>query len=112
MRSSTSLTCRSHRHFGGVALHNCALRIIGHGGEYVDGEPVGARHVHRDEFHIAIHQAGNKMHAPRQPVELGYHQHGAALTAFREGGGELGPVILAPAPPLPRTARRGRPCRS
>ena len=29
MRSFTSLTCRPHRHFGGVALHNCALRIIG-----------------------------------------------------------------------------------
>ena len=37
MRSPTSLTRRPQRHFGAVALHNRALRIIGencqHGGE-------------------------------------------------------------------------------
>ena len=33
--------CRPHRHFGAVALHNRALRIIGKSGEEVEQE---ARH--------------------------------------------------------------------
>ena len=45
MRSSTSLTCRPQRHFGVVALHNRALRIIGDGAkhreDHLPGERVG-----------------------------------------------------------------------
>ena len=59
MRSPESTTCRPHRHFGAVALHNCALRIIGErcedaehqlarrrGG--VDGCPVARQHLETD----------------------------------------------------------------
>jgi hypothetical protein len=35
MRSPESPTCRPHRHFGAVALHNCALRIISQGREHM-----------------------------------------------------------------------------
>jgi hypothetical protein len=35
MRSRTSPKCRPHRHFGAVALHNRALRIIRGGTEYL-----------------------------------------------------------------------------
>ena len=41
MRSPTSPTCRLHRHFGAVALHNCALRIIGESGEDAEDQLAG-----------------------------------------------------------------------
>ena len=70
----------------------------GHCGQYVDGEPVGARHVHGNEFNIiAVHQAKNEMDVAGKPVTFGDYKDGTALPALSQGGMDLGPVILAPA---------------
>jgi hypothetical protein len=45
----------------------------------VDGEPVDARHIDGDKFHVAVHQAGNEMDVAGEPVKLGDDQHGAAM---------------------------------
>ena len=41
MRSQNSLKCRPHRHLGVVALHNRALRIIGHTRQNLQEESAG-----------------------------------------------------------------------
>jgi hypothetical protein len=43
MRSLTSTNSRPYRHFGGVALHNRALRIIGERGEDAEDHLAGRR---------------------------------------------------------------------
>ena len=43
MRSVTSFVCRPQRPFGGVALHNRALRIIGEGADHVIKEAAHRR---------------------------------------------------------------------
>lgn len=65
--------------------------------KYVDGEPVGARHIHCNEFHVAVHQAGNEMDVAGKPVKLGDDQNRAAFPALCKRRMELGPVLLASA---------------
>lgn len=40
----------------------------------MQGEAACVRHIARDEINAAIHQAGNEMHVPCQPVELGDYE--------------------------------------
>ena len=80
---------------GGLgALADHLARVLGHGGEDVDGEPVGLRHVHGDKFHAGLHQPADKMDVARQPVELGDQQRGFMFPAGIERGGELWAVVL------------------
>jgi hypothetical protein len=67
----------------------------------MDREPLGMRHVHGDEFHIAVHQVGDEGDVAGQAIETCNQKGGAALSAFRDRGEQLGPIgELLPAPRL------------
>jgi hypothetical protein len=67
------------------------------GGKDVNREAVGLRHVHGDEFHVAVHQVCDEGNIARQPVEAGDKKDGTTPAAFVQGGAQLGAVVLPPA---------------
>ena len=62
----------------------------------MEREPVGVRHVHRDEISSALHKICDERHVARQPVELGDNQCGLLSAARVERGSELGAVGSLP----------------
>lgn len=76
------------------ALGNHLALMLGDGGEDVQGQPVGTRHVHGDELDPALHQACDEGDVAGQPVELGDDQRGALPLAGGDGGMEFRPVVL------------------
>jgi hypothetical protein len=52
------------------------------------------RHVHSDEFNIAVHQVGNERDIAREAVEPGNDKHGPALPAFYQRHQQLRPISM------------------
>jgi hypothetical protein len=66
--------------------------LLGHGGQNVNGEAGGLRHVAGDEIRAVLHQSGDERDIAGEPVEAGNQEHGAAFAAFGQGSEELGTV--------------------
>ena len=81
---------------GAGALGNHLALVLRHSGEDVQGQPVGARHVHGDEFNTAFHEIGDEGDVAGQPVELGDDQRGALPLTGGNGRVEFGPVGFPP----------------
>ena len=67
----------------------------------MDREPVRRRHVARDKVDFRLHQAGDKVHVPRESIELRDQQRGLGPAGVRDRISELGPVVFAATLDLP-----------
>jgi len=64
----------------------------------MDREPVGMRHAHVDESDIPVHQVGDEGDVAGRAIEACNQKDGAALSAFRDCGEQLGPIgVFLPA---------------
>jgi hypothetical protein len=60
--------------------------VLCHGGQNVNGEPVGLGHIASYEVCPALHQICDKGNVAGQPIKAGIQEHGAALPALGKGG--------------------------
>ena len=66
--------------------------MLGDGGQDMQREPVGLRHVAAEQLDAAFQQPGDESDVARQPVEFGDEQRGAGLLGVVERLLQLGPV--------------------
>jgi len=66
--------------------------VLGDGGQDMQREPVGLRHVAAEQVDAAFQQAGDEGDVARQPVELGDEQRGVGLLGMVEGLLQFRPV--------------------
>jgi hypothetical protein len=73
-----------------IIFRSCSAKAT----SMLDCDPVRLRHVHGDEFDVAVHRVENEGHVARQPVLAADQKRDSAPAAVREGPQEYNEETL------------------